>query len=81
MKRLIDCAYNMDTGRVEARFADGMVIGIDCEAVEDMLDAGMLARSELDWLIYNKPLEYMQLVLSGEIGPYAKGTPEHRLED
>ena len=46
-----------------------------------MLDAGMLARSELDWLIYNKPLEYMQLVLSGEIEMYFKGKPEHRLED
>jgi len=81
MNRLIDCAYNMDTGRVEARFADGTVIGIDCEAVEDVLDAGMLARSELDWLIYNKPLEYMQLVLSGKIGAHVKGKPEHRLED
>lgn len=79
--KILSCAYNMDTRRVEARFTDGMVIGIDCEAVEDMLDAGMLARSELDWLIYNKPLEYMQLVLSGEIEMYFKGKPEHRLED
>jgi len=81
MKHIISCAYNMDTGRVEAQFTDGTVIGIDCEAVEDVLDAGMLARSELDWLIYNKPLEYMRLVLSGEIGAYVKGQPEHRLED
>ena len=81
MKKLIICEYNMDTGRVEARFTDGTVIGIDCDAVEDMLDAGMLARSELDWLIYNKPIEYMQLVLSGEIETYVKGKPEHRLED
>ena len=39
----------------------------------------MYQRSELDWLIYNKPLEYAQLVLSGEIEKYLQGTPEHRL--
>ena len=81
MNYLISCEYNMDTGRVETVFADGTMIAIDCEAVEDMLDAGMLARSELDWLIYNKPLEYVQLVLNGEIEAYAQGTPEHRLEE
>jgi len=81
MNYLISCEYNMDTGRVETVFSDGMIIAIDCEAVKDILDAGMLARSELDWLIYNKPLEYVQLVLTGEIEAYAKGTPEHRLED
>ncbi|MFW5532144.1 MAG: DUF6061 family protein, partial [Segatella copri] len=38
-------------------------------------------RSELDWLIYNKPLEYAQLVLDGNLERYVKGTPEHRLID
>jgi len=27
-------------------------------------------RAELDWLLYNKPLEYAQLVLGGEIEHY-----------
>ena len=30
---------------------------------EETDNANMLQRSELDWLIYNKPLEYAQLVL------------------
>lgn len=38
-------------------------------------------RSELDWLIYNKPLEYAQLVLGGGLKEYLNGTPEHRLTD
>ena len=41
----------------------------------------MYQRSELDWLIYNKPLEYAQLVLGGDLEGYVKGTLEHRLMD
>ena len=81
MARLIFCAYNMDSGCVEARFTDGTMIAIDCRAVETALDANTLQRSELDWLIYNKPLEYLQAVFSGEIEEYVKGAAEHRLLD
>ena len=81
MKRLISCSYNMDTSCVEARFTDGTMIAVDCRAVETALDANTLQRSELDWLIYNKPLEYMQAVFSGEIEEYVKGPAEHRLMD
>ena len=81
MKRMIYCSYNMDTSCVEARFTDGTMISVDCKAVETALDADTLQRSELDWLIYNKPLEYMQAVFSGEIEEYVKGTAEHRLMD
>ena len=81
MKRLLFCAFNMDSGCVEARFSDGTMIAVDCTAVERELEADMLQRGELDWLIYNKPLEYVQLVLSGEVEEYVKGTAEHRLID
>lgn len=37
--------------------------------------------SELDWLIFNKPLEYAQLVLGGDLEGYLRGAPEHRLMD
>ena len=81
MTKLISCEYNMDSGCVEARFADGSLIAVNCRAVETALDANTLQRSELDWLIYNEPLTYAQLVLSGEIEEYLKGTPLHKLED
>ena len=29
-------------------------------------------RSALDWLVYNAPLEYLELVLSGEIEDYLR---------
>ena len=68
MKRMIFCGFNMDTACVELKFTDGSTITIDCKAVETALDADTWQRSELDWLIYNKPLEYAQLMLGGDLG-------------
>ena len=70
MKRLISCSFNMDTACVELKFSDGSMIAIDTIAVENDVADNMYQQSELDWLIYNKPLEYAQLVLSGEIEKY-----------
>ena len=81
MKKLLSCEFNIDTVCVELKYDDGSMISVDCTAVENELDASMLQRGELDWLIYNKPLEYAELVLSGGIEDYIKGTPEHRLMD
>ena len=66
---------------MELRFSDGSMISIDTIAVENEVTDNMYQRSELDWLIYSKPLEYTQLVLGGEIEEYVQGTPEHRLMD
>lgn len=81
MKRLLSCEFNMDTACVELKFSDGSMIAIDTIAVENEVADNMYQRSELDWLIYNKPLEYAQLVLDGNLERYVKGTPEHRLID
>ena len=67
MMKLLSCRYNMDTNRVEARFEDGTVLAIDCIAIEDEYGNTLAQRAELDWLLYNKPLEYAQFVLSGKI--------------
>ena len=81
MERLISCEFNMDTACVELKFADGSMISIDTIAVENEVADNMYQRSELDWLIYNKPLEYALLVLGGDLEQYVQGTPEHRLMD
>ena len=79
MNKLLSCRYNMDTNRVEVRFADGSAVAIDCIAVEDESPA---QRAELDWLLYNRPLEYAQLVLGGEMEHYLSlGCDHGRLED
>ena len=62
MNKLLSCRYNMDTNRVEARFADGSAVAIDCIAIEDEYGNTLAQRAELDWLLYNKPLEYAQMV-------------------
>ena len=82
MNKLLSCRYNMDTNQVEARFADGSAVAIDCIAVEDEYSNTPAQRAELDWLLYNKPLEYAQLVLGGKIGHYLSlGRGHGRLED
>ena len=82
MNNLLSYGYNMDTNRVEARFEGGTPLSIDCIAVEDEHDNTPTQRAELDWLLCNKPLEYAQLVLGGEIGYYLSlGCDHGRLED
>ena len=81
MKKLISCEFNMDTTCVELKFIDGSTIAIDTIAVENEIADNMYQRSELDYLIYNKPLEYAQLVLGGDLEQYVQWTAEHRLAD
>ena len=51
-------------------------------AIEDEYGNTPAQRAELDWLLYNKPLEYAQLVLGGEIEHYLSlGCDHGRLED
>lgn len=73
--------FNMDTACVELKFSDGSRLAIDTIAVENEVTDSTYQRSELDWLIYNAPLEYAQLVLGGGLEEYLSGTPEHRLMD
>jgi len=82
MSKLISCEFNIDTACVESLFADGSMISIDCTAVENEIADNRFDRTELDWLIYNKPLEYADLVLNGGIEEYCKGSHEHNtIED
>ena len=79
--KLITCEFNMDSGCVELRFDDGTELGIDCTVVESEYAHTVQQKTELDWLVYNAPLEYAQLVFSGNLTKYIKESPEHRLEN
>ena len=51
-------------------------------AIEDVLDVTMAQRSELDYLIYNDPLGYADLILNGDPKEYLKNVSGSRtLED
>jgi hypothetical protein len=62
-------------------FVDGTVIAIDTIAVENEIADDMYQRSELDWLIYNAPLEYAELVLNGDPEKYLKAVTEYKRLD
>ncbi len=72
MKRLLSCEFNFDTVCVELRFSDGSMISIDTIAVENEVADNMYQRSELDYLVYNAPLEYADLILNGDPEAYLK---------
>lgn len=72
MKQLLSYEFNMDTACVELKFSDGNMIAIDTIAVENEVTDNMYERSELDWLIYNAPAEYADLILNGDPVKYLK---------
>ncbi len=78
MKKLISCAFNMDTACVELLFTDGSICSIDCTAVENEVADNRFQRSELDYLIYNDPLAYADLILNGDPEEYLNAVTEYR---
>lgn len=81
MKTLISCAYNMDNCCVELRFTDGSMIAIDTIAVENEVADNMYQRSELDYLIYNDPVSYADLILNGNPEAYLQAVTEYKSLD
>ena len=78
MKILLSFEFNMDTGCVELRYSDGSLYSIDCTAVENEVARNMYERSELDYLIYNDPVAYADLVLNGDPEAYLKTVTEYK---
>ena len=78
MKYIKSCEFNMDTGCVELRFQDGSMISIDCTAVENEVADSRFQRSELDYLIYNDPLAYADLILNGNVEAYLNAVTEYK---
>ena len=65
MKHLLSCEFNFDTVCVELKFSDGTMIADN-----------MYQRSELDYLIYNDPIAYADLILNGNPEAYLKAVTE-----
>ena len=72
MRKILSCACNLDTACVELHLEDGTLLSIDCTAVENEVANSMYQRSELDWLIYNDPASYAEMVLNGDPELYLK---------
>ena len=78
---MISCEFNMDTACVELKFTDGSMISIDTIAVENEIADNMYQRSELDYLIYNDPIAYADLILNGNPEIYLKTITEYKSLD
>ena len=68
----------MDTACVELKFSDGSMIAIDTIAVENEVADNLYQRSELDYLIYNDPIGYADLILNGDPETYLKTVTEYK---
>ena len=81
MRKILTCEFNLDTACVELRLDDETLLSIDCTAVENEAANSMYQRSELDWLIYNDPLAYAELVLNGDLDRYLQATSKKDMLD
>ena len=81
MRKLVSCEFNIDIACVELLYADGKVLSIYTPGIEDSFDTTIAMRAEMDWLIYNAPLEYAQMVLDGSLESYLRRVSgKHSLE-
>ena len=76
-KKVISCAFNIDTARVEIKYADGSMIAIDCTLVEAEVARNIYESSELEWLVYNAPVDYVNLLLHGDVQEYLRNVTEY----
>ena len=75
--KIMSCNFNMDTGCVELKFFDGSMLSIGCTGVENEIANNIYQRAELDYLIYNDPVAYAELILNGNPEIYLKTVTEY----
>ncbi len=88
-RKVLSCEFNMDTACVEVRYVDcnsdgkmmSNVLSIYCPTVGDQFAENMYERSELTWLIYNAPADYVNLLLHGNMWEYLDNATDHTVID
>lgn len=78
MRKIVSYEFNLDTACVELCLEDGTLLFIDCTAVENEVADNRFQRAELDYLIYNDPLAYADLVLNGDVEAYMNAVTEYQ---
>lgn len=78
-KKVLPCEFNIDTDCVEVVYEDGSKLTIYCPRVKNVVAENMYERSELDWLVYNAPVDYVNLLLHGDIRAYLNNATEYDL--
>ena len=73
--------YDMDENCVFVWMTDGKIIAIDCTKVENAYADNLYERSELDYLIYNDPIAYAELILNGDARRYLKTVTGYKTDE
>ena len=71
------CDFNIDTACVEVKITDSSMVSVDCDAVENEYANNMYETSELDYIIYNDPISYVRLLLSGKMEEYLRNNTDY----
>ena len=74
---IVSAAFDMDTACVNVLMDNGVFVEINTLEVEDAAANDMYQRSELDWLVYNAPVDYVNLLLHGDIREYLRNVTEY----
>ena len=77
INNIISCEFNVDTACVEVKLTDGSVVSIDCIAVENEYANNMYETTELDYLVYNEPLCYVELLLNRKMEEYLRNSTDY----
>ncbi len=77
MNKIKSCEFNIDTACVEVKLVDGSMVSVDCIAVENEYANNMYEISTLDYLIYNDPLGYVELLLSGKVEEFLRDSTDY----
>ena len=63
---------------IPLKFTDGSMIAINSITVENEVADNIYRRLELDYLIYNDPIGYADLILNGDPEIYFKTVTEYK---
>ena len=74
---IVSAAFDMDTACVNVLMDNGVFVEINPLEIEDAAANDMYQRSELDWLVYNAPVDYVNLLLHGDIREYLRNVTEY----
>ena len=72
--------YDMDTNKVFAWQQAQYLVAIDCTSVENRVADNLYQRAELDYLIWNDPVAYADLILNGDPEKYLREVTVCRAE-
>ena len=70
--------YFQSTACVNVLMDNGVFVEINTLEIEDAAANDMYQRSALDWLVYNAPVEYAELILNGDLSQYLKNVTVYK---